>query len=250
MRLGLVELLGDDILTAPSIDDLHEALARATRDMGFDRFALSLEIGCSPDSSTSLLIHDYPASWADVYIGFNLGATDPVRRAAERSVLGFGWRNILDMVPMTDMERTTFETGRRHGLADGFTVPRHLPGDVIGSCSFVTGLEKAIPQTMLVVAEMLGAMAIAGARRLSGGTGRSTDPKLTDRQRDCVLWAARGKTDWEISRILGISHETVIQHLKDARERYETHKRASLILYALYDGLISFADIFRWRIRS
>ena len=250
MRLGLVELLGDGILTASSIDHLHEALTRATHEMGFDRFALSLEIGCSPDNSTSLLIHDYPASWADVYIGFNLAATDPVRRAAERSVLGFGWRNILDLVPMTEMERTTFETGRRHGLVDGFTVPRHLPGDVIGSCSFVTGLGKSLPHTMLIVAEMLGAMAIAGARRLSGWTGRSADPKLTDRQRDCVLWAARGKTDWEISRILGISHGTVIQHLKDARERYETHKRASLILYALYDGLISFADIFRWRIRG
>ncbi|MGE4307121.1 LuxR family transcriptional regulator [Sphingobium fuliginis] len=250
MRLGLVELLGNGILTASSIDHLHEALTCATHDMGFDRFALSLEIGCSPDSSTSLLIHDYPASWADVYIGFNLAATDPVRRAAERSVLGFGWRDIHDLVPMTEVERTTFETGRKHGLADGFTVPRHLPGDTIGSCSFVTGLGRSIPHSMLIVAEMLGAMAIAAARRLSGWAGRSAEPKLTDRQRDCVLWAARGKTDWEISRILGISHDTVIQHLKDARERYETHKRASLILYALYDGLISFADIFRWRVRS
>ena len=236
MRLGLVELLGDDILAASSIDHLREALARATCDMGFDRFALSLEIGCGADSSTSLLVHDYPASWADVYIGFNLAATDPVRRAAERSVLGFGWRNILDLVPMTEMERTTFETGRRHGLVDGFTVPRHLPGDVIGSCSFVTGLERSIPHAMLIVAEMLGAMAIASARQLSGWRVRSAAPRLTDRQRDCVLWAARGKTDWEISRILDISHET--------------HKRASLILCALYDGLISFADIFRWRVRS
>src|SRR3546814_8751764 len=73
---------------------------------------------------------DVCSSDLDVYIGFNLAATDPVRRAAERSVLGFGWQNILDLVPMTDMERTTFETGRRHGLVDGFTVPRHLPGDV------------------------------------------------------------------------------------------------------------------------
>lgn len=71
MRLGLVELLGDGILTASSIDHLHEALTCASRDMGFDRFALSLEIGCSTDSGTSLLVHDYPASWADVYIGFN-----------------------------------------------------------------------------------------------------------------------------------------------------------------------------------
>ena len=250
MRLGLVELLGDSILTAPSMDKLHEVLARATHDIGFDHFALSLEIGCGAHRSSSVLVHDYPASWADVYIGFNLAATDPVRRAAERSVLGFRWHSMPDLVPMTEIERTTFETGRRHGLADGFTVPRHLPGEVIGSCSFVTGLGKSLPEAMLFVAELLGAMAIASARRITGRSDRPDRPKLTDRQRDCVLWAARGKTDWEISRILGISHDTVIQHLKDARERYDTHKRASLILYSLYDGLIGFADIFRWRVRG
>ncbi|MGD9812801.1 MAG: LuxR family transcriptional regulator [Sphingobium sp.] len=250
MRLGLVELLGEGILATSSIDHLHEALARATRDMGFDHFALALEIGGGSGSGTSVLVHDYPASWADVYVGFDLAATDPVRRAAERSVLGFDWRKICDLIPMTEMEQTTFETGRRHGLVDGFTVPRHLPGDATGSCTFVIGLGKSLPETMLVVAEMLGAMAIASARRISGWRGRTEHPILTDRQRDCVLWAARGKTDWEISRILSISHETVIQHLKDARERYHTHKRASLILFALYDGLISFADIFRWRVRD
>src|SRR3546814_14102934 len=111
---------------------------------------------------------DVCSSDLDVYIGFNLAATDPVRRAAERSVLGFGWQNILDLVPMTDMERTTFETGRRHGLVDGFTVPRHLPGDVIGSCSFVTGLGKSLTHAMLIVAEKLGARAIARASGVQG----------------------------------------------------------------------------------
>lgn len=100
MRLGLVELLGDGILTASSIDHLREALTRATRDMGFDRFALSLEIGCAADSSTSLLVHDYPASWADVYIGFNLAATDPVRLgSAQPSARHQARRSIRDRRP-------------------------------------------------------------------------------------------------------------------------------------------------------
>ena len=68
-------------------------------------------------------------------------------------------------------------------------------------------------------------------------------PGLTDRQRDCLLWAARGKSDWEISRILGISRETVIQHLKQARERYGVGKRTLLAVHALFDGTISFLDI-------
>ena len=41
------------------------------------------------------------------------------------------------------------------------------------------------------------AFTFEGARRLTGlETGGK--PVLTDRQRDCVLWAARGKTEWEI----------------------------------------------------
>jgi len=249
MYSELVETLGKLIVNASSIDNLHETMAKTTHDIGFDRFALSLEIGCGSAFGTSVLIHDYPMSWADVYIGFNLAQTDPIRRAAERSLLGFKWKRIRNMVPFTDVERRTFEAGHKHGIADGYTVPRHVPGEVMGSCSFVIGPDSKLPEEMLPGAELLGAIALASARKLSGWKERVEPPKLTDRQRDCVLWAARGKTDWEISRILGISRDTVVQHLREARDRYDAGKRASLILYALFDGLISFADIFRWRDR-
>lgn len=247
MPIKLTEALGEEILTAASADNLHEALLKSTAAMGFNYFALSLEIGCGGKAGTSVLIHDYPASWADVYVGFNLGATDPIRRAAEHSLLGFRWDAMATLIPVSETEQTMFDTGRRHGIADGFTIPRHLPGELTASCSFVTSPDNALPERMLLAAELLGAMAIASARRIAGWAKPANRPKLTDRQRDCVLWAARGKTDWEISRILGISHDTVITHLKEARERYDARKRASLILAALFDGLISFADIFRWR---
>ncbi len=68
--------------------------------------------------------------------------------------------------------------------------------------------------------------------------------RLTGRQAECVALVARGKTDWEISRILGIGQETVTQHVKDARERYGTTKRTLLAIRALFDGQISFADVF------
>ncbi|WP_198045944.1 helix-turn-helix transcriptional regulator, partial [Novosphingobium aquimarinum] len=72
-------------------------------------------------------------------------------------------------------------------------------------------------------------------------------PSLTDRQRECLLWVARGKTAAETAMILEISTETVIQHLKMARERYQVHCKQSLVVAALFDGLIGFADIIRWR---
>lgn len=249
MPLALIERHGTEISRASSIDNLHEALAHATHDMGFERFALSLEIGRGVECGTSVLIHDYPPGWADIYTSFNLAETDPVVRASEQSLLGFRWIELPNMVPMTRDEAMTFEMGQRHGLADGFTVPRHLPGSMTGCCTFVVGAGTPMPNDNIIVADMLGALAIARARYLSGWPVPLPETKLTDRQRDCVLWAARGKTDWEISRILHIGRETVIQHLSDARGRYGTSNRASLILCALFDGVIGFADIFRWRKR-
>ena len=74
---------------------------------------------------------------------------------------------------------------------------------------------------------------------------RISAPVLTDRQRDCILWAARGKGDWEISRILGVSEETVARHIKQACERYGVHKRTLVAIRALFDGTLTFTDIFK-----
>ena len=94
---------------------------------------------------------------------------------------------------------------------------------------------------------MIGALALSCALGLNSEKSNETVPALTDRQRECLLWVARGKTAAETAMILEISTETVIQHLKMARERYHVHCKQSLVVAALFDGLIGFADIIRWR---
>src|SRR3546814_9318711 len=77
---------------------------------------------------------------------------------------------------------------------------------------------------------------------------RHTSCALVTGVQTCALpiWIARGKTAGETAAILGISEETVIQHLKVARDRYDVHCRQMLILCALFDGLIGFSDIYDW----
>src|SRR3546814_14524367 len=94
----------------------------------------------------------------------------------------------------------------------------------------------------LLFAQLIGSLAFEAARRVSlekGGLLRP-DVKLTERQRECLILAARGQTDAEIARTLGISEETATLHLKTARERYGVSKRLPLAIRALYDGQISF----------
>ena len=104
-----------------------------------------------------------------------------------------------------------------------------------------------MPHHGLPLAQLVGAFAFEGARRVWSvrKSDQSPQPSLTDRQRDCVLWAARGKGDWEISRILCVSEETVARHIRDACERYCVNKRTSLIIRTLFDGTLTFGDIYR-----
>ncbi|MFC3308462.1 helix-turn-helix transcriptional regulator [Blastomonas aquatica] len=241
----LTQELSQEISCATDEVALFAALEKATALMDFDHFALTYDRrGLSEPGN--LLVHNYPQSWATVYNGFDLGKADPVRRAGERALTGFSWRQLEHYIPLTTGDRQMLAVGRENGLADGYTVPRHLVGEASGTCTFVIGCERDMPDYVLHCAEIVGATALAAARRISGSKPVDPRPVLSERQRECVLWSARGKTAGEIAAILGISEETVVQHLKNARERYDVHGRQMLILCALFDGLIGFSDIFDW----
>lgn len=234
----------DDVRTDAALEAF---LGRTARQLGFDHFALSLEPRGTEPAALDLLLHDYPEEWARVYTGFELAGRDPVRRACDHSFTGFAWNTISRIVPLTRGDRQMLSVGRECGLGDGFTVPRHLPGLARGTCTFAVSPDTSLPLPCLPTAEVIGAMALACALRLSGAGKRPRAPRLSDRQRECLLWVARGKTAGETAIILGISEETVVQHLRIARERYEVHCKQSLILSALFDGIIGFADVFPLR---
>lgn len=246
MRLIIAEQLAADVASAGSQQELFDALENAARRMGFHHFALSYDRRPGSTDHAALLVHDYPEEWARVYVGFDLGGTDPVRRACEKAMTGFAWRDLDQFVCMTSGDHRMLRVSQESGIGDGYTVPRHLPGEASGSCSFVVRPGTTLPQAMLNVAEIVGALGLASARRIVGALAPKSRPTLSERQRECVLWSARGKTAVEIGIILGISVETVNQHLKIARERYDVHSGQSLILCAMFDGLLCFADIFQW----
>lgn len=235
----------NDIRELASEAELAEALGEIALDLGFRYFALTHHVDVRK-SSAAIRLHNYPAGWAEWFDEQQLGATDPVHRASNRTSVGFAWSRIGEMIPLTPRDQTVLKLARDAGIGDGFTVPAHVPGEAHGSCSFAAASGVALREEQLPLAQLAGAFAFEAARRMRRlREPQPPLPRLTDRQRECLTWAARGKSDWEISRILGVSHETVIRHLKQARERYGVGKRTLLAIHALFDGSIGFLDILR-----
>jgi len=224
-------------------EELAEALAEISKDLGFRYFALTHHVDIRR-STAGIRIHNYPAGWAEWFDEQQLGAVDPVHRASHLTSVGFRWSKVPDMIPLTPRDREILAAARREGIGDGFTVPANVPGEVHGSCSFAAMPGEALPEEWLALLQLVGSFAFEAARRIRHVRDTPALPRLTDRQRECLLWAARGKSDWEIAQILGVSHETVIRHLKQARERYGVAKRTLLTVHALFDGSIAFLDVF------
>jgi LuxR family quorum-sensing system transcriptional regulator CciR len=235
-----------DVSNIVSEAELAALLEEISADMGFHYFALTHHVDILRAPQPAIRLHNYPSQWAEYFDEQKLGPSDPVHRASHLTSVGFTWSRLPQMIHLTPRDRWVLEQAGFNGIGDGFTVPAHVPGESNGSCSFATRTGQPISDEYLPIAQLVGAFAFEAARRVwRMRAGPSPAPKLTDRQRDCVVWAARGKSDWEIAQILGISQETVIRHLKQARERYGVTKRTMLAVSTLYDGTISFIDILK-----
>lgn len=236
---------------------LKNLLADISTEMGFDYFALMHHVDLT--GYTDALTHmkkgelvalgTYPDAWIETYIEDNIVANDPVLLASHRTNMGFKWSQIPSLIPVTDAHREIRRRTVKAGIDDGFTVPAHVPGEANGSCNFAMATGGALPEDNLKIAQLIGGFAFQAARAMvfnacpEAKTMRRRP--LTQRQLECVLFAARGKSDWEIGQILGISPGTVKRHLEAARAHYDVGSRMQVVMRVLFEGQIGLVDALR-----
>jgi LuxR family quorum-sensing system transcriptional regulator CciR len=227
--------------------ELKSVLGEITRELGFTHFAVAHHVDLRNSSEPAIRIHNYPDEWERYYDRQHIGRTDPVHRACQTTAVGFAWSQLPRMIPLTRRDHRLMEVAAKQGLGTGFKVPAHVPGEVNGSCSFATARGRTLQVEHLATAQLVGAFAFEAARRLAKREHQKlSDPaRFSDRERDCLIWVARGKSDSEIATILGISPETVHQYVKQARANYDAVSRSQLVAHALFSGTISFMDIFK-----
>jgi LuxR family quorum-sensing system transcriptional regulator CciR len=237
--------------------ELERLISDISLEMGFDFFALVHHVDLTPMNQqlthmadgSLIAMTNYPPGWVEAYVARNIVANDPVHLASHRTNVGFRWDEVSRLIDVTSAHRAITADTRKAGLELGYTVPANVPGEANGSCSFAMRTGRALPEANLPMAQLVGSFAFQAARSLilqakdmSAYTRRVA---LSERQLECIILVARGKSDWEISRILGISEETVKTHLKLAREAYDVPKRVQAVLRAIYDGQIALSDVFR-----
>jgi LuxR family transcriptional regulator, quorum-sensing system regulator CciR len=233
-----------------TLDDLARLVGDASRTMGFEYYSFGHHVNLV--GSSLIQVSNYPDAWRDTIKEKRYIVDDPVVVACQTSAAGFRWSQIDSLITLSSRQSEILRGASDAGMGDGFTVPIHLPGECAGSCSFAVARNRELHESSLPAAQYIGSFAFEAVRRLAREVpprGHMGDggpaPVLTSRQLDCVVLVARGKSDGDAAQLLGISADTVHQHIETAKQRFGVATRMQLVIRTLFDNQLTFRDIIR-----
>jgi len=245
--------------TIRSVKDIRHG-AEALRDIVWDRARLRVAVADNIASKNPLMDEDGAVLAAEVF-GWNapherwwadtrMALSSPVPRACRYESEPF-WVNaegFRTRQPNRYLEAIDLQNFEKRTLTKACVVmPIHLPFGQIGLASF----NSPDPERTDLSAEYeehadeLGLIAyrfVAGCvKALRTRHWLPANSQLTKREVECLRWASIGKTDKEISMILGRSHATVRFHIQNAGEKLDAVNRSQTIFKAAQLGYLGYA---------
>ncbi len=229
---------------APTIEILTADIDRVVTPLGVDYWFYAVDLPLVNDHPNQLRMGTYPDAWVKHYFAMDYISIDPIISHCHDHSTPLAWeeaqyhhRRIVD--PHLQKIRHLFGEAREFGLGSGVSVPLHGPGVSWGLMSYASrDLPAADYESMLPELHLLAHFAHEAARRFVRSKTPSRLPALTKRERECLSWAAEGKTSWEIGQLLNISERTSIFHLQNATRKLGVSGRQAAIARAVSLGLI------------
>lgn len=149
-----------------------------------------------------------------------------------------------DYVFLTEAERRVIQEGGETGFRSGFSSTVRLPGDgAFGGWNFGSTMPRR--EMDLFIKERGRDVRLAGffvheqVERFAGSKfGAGSRGALSPRERECLLWLARGLRTTAIADRLGIASVTVDLHFSGARRKLGAMTREEALAKAIVQGFI------------
>lgn len=229
-------------------EELTVAFQRVLETLGFRHFACCCHVDPLRPPPRAVMLQTYPQAWIPLFSELQLYEIDPVFMRAERTRVPFFW-DVADFSnELTAPQREIFAEAEHLGIAHGYTVPFHSVdslGPTRASCSVVPDSASIDPQTYFTVRLMAGYVYEAACRDVTAQQPRLPTSTLSRRELQCLEYAAQGKSDWVVGKLLNISERTVHNHIENAKRRLGVVTRVQAVVHALASRQVSFGDVIR-----
>ncbi len=221
-----------------NLEALQEGFGRAVGAFGFDRFSCTLIAKPGSAPSPRVLFGRSNRSWDEYYLERGYLKFDACISQIFRAPGPFTWSD-MSQGELSKEANDILQEAADADAREGFVVP------VLGGGGEFYGVRLTSPHPRFDPAARPTLHALAtvyvfeGVKLLEVVEDVETRTPLTRRETECLRWVAEGKSDWDISEILGISEATVHAHVENAKKKIGVRSRVQATVLATVRGWLS-----------
>ena len=228
-----------DTILGYNEQDLEQTLKAIAADIGVLHITyLRFSPDKSSDSNLLTGISTYPIRWQTRYFEKQYILIDPVVIHGSKAVLPFDWDELASDDPVIlsfFADAMTYDVGR-----NGLSIPVRNRRGAVSVVSFTSNHQreewieyKARNMIKLQLMSVLIDSAASINLKLN-----AAPVKLSKREEQCLIWAARGKTYQDIAEILNLSFGSVKSYLDTARHKLNCINLTHAVAVAVATGVI------------
>ncbi|WP_291208167.1 LuxR family transcriptional regulator [Hyphomonas sp.] len=161
---------------------------------------------------------------------------DPIALCALRSKRPFTWAEAR--AHASSMGRRVVDMVHDYGITHGMMFPMHALQSISGGVSLGGPCKTELSVLQVSELEIVCQTAYYHLEAMLGPFPYQRLAELSCRETECVQFAAAGKSNWEIARILGVEEDTVKKTLGRAGTKLQAVNRAHIVATAIARHLI------------
>ena len=233
------------IAAAETVESLTRSVDAIASELGFEHWIYGALVAVTPTRSEQFVLNGYPDDWRNHYLEAGYTFRDPTVNYSRTHVVPTLWSELArspgELARPDPVGQRIVDEARDFGLAKGLSVPLHGLGCQFGMMSYAAAdpNHPITESTVCAEAMLLATYVHQAASNLMFGSRMRDIRALSQRERECLKWAAEGKSEWEISQILGISEHTSEKHLLNAKSKLGAVNRVQAVAEAIRRGYIS-----------
>lgn len=207
-----------------SLDALTTRLRTVVQPLGVTSLSANLISAPGGRFSPRIMFGERWRHWSDHYVRCGLHRTDPAIRMIREQTRPFTWREALARYESRDAERVMDACHDFTGSSDGFVVPVRESDGALLTAAFSGAFLDLAPETRQAL-HLAGYYYATRGREILEGVALDAACPLSPRQIECLRGVHEGQTDFEIAAALGVSHNTIHNHVEAAKRLLRVRKR-------------------------
>lgn len=182
---------------------------------------------------------NYPNDWVQFYRSEGMYRVDPVAQGLFVSPEPMIWSQARRR-NRSILEKDFYGAAASFGLKDGFAFGARFDNSSHGSFFSCIGADLAKHKRHSVLLRYIVPHLHVALSRVQLGH-QKLKPKLSPREIEVLTWAKYGKTNWEISVLLGVGERAIKFHIENAIRKLNVVNRTQAIAVALSSGIIKWS---------